>query len=158
MGWIACLLALATTGPQETWEQARLGRIPEDVSPIGRSVWNTAQTHLLSRSPFVWSPSGRQVAWIGERDGRYLPYVGSEPVQTELPYAEEPCFAGERAVFIVGRPVGADRVEKWLCIDGQRLGPEDWIDSVGVAEDGERIAFWTHPGARVGNADPGSTS
>jgi hypothetical protein len=51
--------------------------------------------------------------------------------------------------FRAGRRIADDREQWWVLVDGAAGKSHDWIGALGVSPDGERLAYWTQPGARV---------
>jgi len=150
--WVAgSLFGLASTAlalPRQTSE-ALLARIPEDLSIAHELLPRSNRGRFESRSMLAWSADGRQVAYAGVRGDEYVPVVGSEPGRPYA-YASLPILAGGHAFFHVAEPATEAGQPSWLWVDGATVGPEDWMGDLAVSADGQRVAFWTYPGAEPG--------
>ena len=136
------------------WTEARLATVPEDVSIATDLEPATNDGTFVRRNALRWSPDGRRVAYAGVRAGAWFPVVGDELGDASFRYVSAPRFGGQHVFFHVARTKSESEQESWLWVDGQRVGPEDWMGPFAVSADGERVAFWTQPGARYGNAVP----
>ncbi|MEM7309389.1 MAG: hypothetical protein AAF682_22085 [Planctomycetota bacterium] len=154
------LLAPSTSAATLFQEGERLlARVPTDRGLT--SPWVRTADNPLPRdaSPFVWGAGGRVVAYAADLGaGGWAPVIvtadgetvgaGDEPYE----FASRPVVAGGRAFFHVARRASEDTQTSWLWIDGKTFGPEDWMGELAASPDGSRVAFWTQPGAIVGNS------
>lgn len=128
-----------------------IATIPEGIgleSPPREAPDGTIHT---SQHAVHWSPDGTQVAYIGEKDGKTHPVVGDE-VHDSFHYISAPDFGarGDQVLFRVGnRSRSMDRETWWVLLDGKLIGKEDWIGEVSCSLDGNHIAYWTQPGAKI---------
>jgi hypothetical protein len=130
-------------------EEALLATIPKDVTTVGEpQVAPDGTVHELIL-PITFCPNGTQVVYLGMRDGKIHPVFG-EKLGDAVDYYSAPLIgpAGDVALR-VGRRKGKDR-EVWHILLGEKkIGPEDWIGSVAMNPAGDRLAYWTQPGAKV---------
>jgi len=132
-----------------------LARVPEGLEVAGDLVRRNNRNALSRRSALVWSADGRQVAYVGQRGDERVPVIGAE-VGEGFGAPEAPLLAGGRVFFHVARVKDETHEQHWLRVDGERIGQtEDWMGELAVSADGERVAYWTHPGAKFGGASAG---
>ncbi len=156
------LLAFASSPPSGApppaeWAEVRLGTIPEELSVATDLLPRSNRFAFDARESIEWSADGRTVAYAARRGDQWLPVVGDR-VGEAFDLVSRPKLAGDRAVFRVGRAASAGTQTDWLWIDGELVGPEDRIAGFALRPDGRQIAYWTQPGARYGNAVPGTNS
>lgn len=125
-------------------EERRLGTLPEglELGP-GDGV-------LAQEARFVaWSPNGRRFGFVGRLDGKVRVGLDGELLRAH-DWSALPAFSADSstAAVRVGDDKKKGRIEWSLLVDGRSLYEEDWIGSPMMSPDGERIAFWTQPGAR----------
>jgi hypothetical protein len=131
-----------------------LAEVPEDLEVANDFVFNASNRGaFVARSTLVWSADGRTVAYVGIRGDDWFPVVGAK-VGEAYAGVSPPILAGGHAFFHVGRALNEDTEEHWLWIDGKTVGPEDWMGELAVSRSGKQVAFWTWPGAHVGNGRP----
>jgi hypothetical protein len=135
------------------WKENLLAKVPEGLEVSNDLVHRSNRGAFASRSSLVWSADGRTVAYAGTRENEWRPVVGAK-VGAAYDHVSIPLIAGGRAFFAVGRTKTSSTEQHWLWIDGKTVGPEDWMGDIGVSPDGKHAAYWTWPGARVGNGDP----
>ncbi|MEO0652263.1 MAG: hypothetical protein AAFZ65_16435 [Planctomycetota bacterium] len=142
------LLGTAQTQTIET-EPRLLATLPDGVTLDFPPVRMGSQTYERGRV-IRWSPKGDRVAYIGLLDGEEHPFIGDETLGA-YDFIEGPYFAERTAecLFRVGNQVGKQKERWWLLLDGDEVFEEDWIGSPSISEDGELIALWSQPGARV---------
>jgi hypothetical protein len=90
------------------------------------------------------------VAYSAQRGEECRPVVGSKFGES-FGFVDAPVLAGGRAFFHVANTLTAHTEHHWVWCDGKLIGPEDWIDDIAVSPDGSRIAYWSQPGAIIGN-------
>jgi hypothetical protein len=153
------LLSAALLAPQvpSPAPESLLARIPEGLSVANELVSSTNRGCFVVRSGVDWSADGKTVAYAGMRGDDWYPVVGSKVGEAYV-YVSRPTLAGGHVFFHVARNKSASTQASWLWIDGETLGPEDWMGDLGVSADGKQVAFWTQPGAKVGNAEPATSS
>jgi hypothetical protein len=124
--------------------------IPEGLEVREQMVHDSNTGTFVPRMPIVWSSDGKQVAYTATRGDDWLPVIGSR-VGEPYDFVSVPVAAGGHFAFQVRRTTGSDTADSWLLIDGQTIGPEDWMSDVRLSADGGTIAYWTQPGALYGN-------
>lgn len=149
-GFVAALLPTPQVGrPEPSLEDCRLAVIPDglELEEPSIQVEGKEWRHV---NAVVWSPDGARVAYVGWKGGRLIPVVG-EVQHGAYDYVSGPVLdeRGECVVFRVGKRTGKASETWWVLVNGQELGKEDWIGEVGVSSDGQRIAYWTQPGAKI---------
>lgn len=163
IGGILSFLLLFGVGPfrstvrgEPSEEGVRLATIPQKME-ISRDLVPTS-----NRSTFVerWSvrfgPAGDRVAYVVSDGRKMFPVIG-EKRGGGFDVVSRPTIAGGRAFFRVGERRTESTESWWVWIDGsKKIGPEDGMGELGVSPDGSRVAYWSQPGAKVGNAAPAS--
>jgi len=137
-------------GPEPSLEERRMGflaeglQLEEEATPLGDGRL------YVPVNPVLWSPDGGRFAYQGVQAGERWPAIGEKTLGS-YDYVSGPTFSenGALVVFRVGQRAGKGRESWTLLLNGESVGKEDWIGEVGVSPDGNRIAFWKQPGARV---------
>lgn len=159
--WFTTLLtAFAELRPPKVagdWVEAIVARVPAGLS-IARDVHPRSNLAYFRRCGAIrWSDDGRKVAYAGIRGNEYFPVVG-DTVGESYVFASTPVVADGRAFFLVVRDATPSTQTSWLWIDGVTLPPEDSMGPIAVSPSGKQVAFWTWPGAKVGNVEPPTTN
>jgi hypothetical protein len=149
------VLLIALTLPasqtlEPSLEERLMAMMPEDLRLEEPTVFGPDGKEWKHVHPVVWSADGKRVAYVGYKEGKNHPVIG-ETVYAGYHYVSGPTLAerGEHVVFRVGNRDGKDSETWWVMLDGESLGKEDWIGEVGVSPDGERVAYWSQPGAKI---------
>jgi hypothetical protein len=163
---VASLLTLAAPQAQPAaqgatqagaaWKESLLAKIPDGLEVQNDLLHRSNRGAFASRSTLVWSADGRTVAYAGVHEGEWHPVIGAK-VGATYDYVSMPVLAGGRAFFHVGKRKTSSTEQHWLWIDGKTVGPEDWMGDIGVSSDGKHAAYWTWPGAKVGNGEPATS-
>lgn len=130
-------------------ESQLLATLPDGMSldfPVQQYGSLTYQPPRVVR----WSPNGRSVAYIGLKKSKRWAVQGDKPLG-DFDFIQGPYFGLEssQCLFRVGDRTSKTK-EKWsLLLDGKKLLKEDWIGTPVISEEGDLIAVWTQPGARV---------
>jgi hypothetical protein len=149
------VLSVASSASAQS-EERKLAEIPEGVQVAVRTSPASNLWYFERRTAIAWGDDGRTVAYVGERGSEKMPVVGAtagDPYDRVSP----PVIAGGRAFFHVANQTSESTEEHQVWIDGHALRGEDWIGGLGVSPDGSRVAYWTHPGAKFGNAVQGTS-
>src|SRR5262245_31594888 len=156
--WISLSLPLlisSVAAQDASSSDAFLVRIPEGLTVANEIHPLTNRGRWVQRSCIAWSTDGRTVAYAALRGDDYLPVVGSQ-VGEAYAYVSWPTVAGGHAFFHVARRKSESRQLSWLWIDGKVVRPEAWMGDIEVSPDGKHVAYWTHPGSRIGNSETSS--
>lgn len=147
---LALHLLLAHADAQEvSFEEHLIASVPEGVILEGEPIIGPDDKQWPNTMPVVWAPDGTQVAYVGLVDGKSHPVVGVE-VGDEYDYASTPVFgaSGAETAFRVGNRTREDTEDWWALVNGERIGRTDWMGAIAFSPDGERLAWWTRPGAK----------
>ncbi len=155
-GWLVVLAATAAPQTSSHREGTLLARVPDGLTIARELLPISNRGTFVERSALGWSADGRRVAYAARRGDEYLPVVGAD-VGKSYGYVSRPILAGAHAFFSVARRRTESTELWWLWVDGTTLGPEDWMGDIGVSRDGRHVAYWTHPGAKVGNVAPATS-
>jgi hypothetical protein len=151
---VVTALAQQTSSPENG---ALLARIPAGVTVTSPLVAEPNLACFTYRSSLTWSADGRTVAYVARRGDEYFPVVGSE-LGEAYGDVQMPVLAGGHAFFVVSRAVTESTGHWWLWIDGKTVRQEDWMGDLAVRDDGRQVAYWSQPGAKLGNAEQATSS
>lgn len=100
-----------------------------------------------------WACDGSFAAYVGYRGDDRFPVLHGDVITEGEAYdfANPPRLAPEapRVAFRVGRRVGPREEKWWVWLDGEPMHEEDWIGALAFSRDGEGLAYWAQPGARL---------
>lgn len=149
--WVtSSLLALLPQSPSASPPRT-LAQVPEGFA-LSEELVRTAEPSTYRRGTSLrFASDGSLVAYVARRGDQAHPVVGSElgPAYSDV---STPCIAGGRAFFVVSRVTGENTASSWVWVDGKEVEREDWIGELAVSPNGKRVAYWTFPGARYGDA------
>ncbi len=130
-------------------EERLIATIPEGMSLERPGQPPRGQSHQ-SPNRVRWSADGRRAAYIGILDGEEHPVLDDE-VLDAYDFVAGPSFSefGSRAVFLVGNQKNKKSQKWWVLLDGKEIYEEDWIGPIALAPNGEAVAFWAQPGAKI---------
>ena len=154
----AALVGMALASPAVAQpKDAKLAEIPEGIGVARELIRTTNLGTLARRSAITWSADGKQVAYAGIRGSESMPVVGSH-VGDVYDRVSRPALAGGHAFFHVLVQDTPSEQKHWVWIDGDTLEVEDWITGISASPIGDRVAYWTHPGAKTGNTVQGTST
>lgn len=97
-----------------------------------------------------WSPNGRSVAYVGLKKDKSWAVLNEKPIG-DFDFIQGPTFSesGGQCVFRVGERASKTKEKWWLYVDSKKVLDEDWIGTPTISAQGDLIAVWTQPGARI---------
>jgi hypothetical protein len=143
-------LVLATSAAAQP-DDVKLAELPDGMSIAGELIRTTNLGTFDTRSAIAWSADGKQVAYAGKRGGESMPVVGSQ-VGEAHDRVSRPELKGGHVFFHVVNQATESEQKHWILIDGDKLEVEDWITGFSASPLGDRVAYWTQPGALTGNS------
>jgi hypothetical protein len=148
MIWTIALCVAA--GAQDlSLEERLMATVPETLELEGPPRTGPDGREWPNVQPVVWAPDGSRVAYVGMAGEALVPVIGEEQGEP-VDLAAAPVFGGAHVAFRVGERKGRAKEEWAVLVDGERVHREDWIGAPAISADGERLAFWTQPGAKIG--------
>lgn len=130
-------------------EERLLATIPEGTS-LDFPAQSMGGARYQRPNRVHWSADGRRVAYIGIRSDGEHPVIDNEVLDAyDFTAGPEFCETGSRVVFVVGNQKNKRSQEWWLLVDGKEIYEEDWIGGFSISPDGEAVACWTQPGAKI---------
>ena len=113
---------------------------PPITDPDGKTVINV--------SDVVFRRDGGQVAYVGFKNGRSCPVIGTT-VGEAFDYLADPIFGGEHVFFRAGNRTSPTTEKWWIYAGGKKTAEEDWIGAIACNADGSQLAYWVQPGAKI---------
>jgi len=131
-------------------EERLLAEIPAGVEIEGTPLIGPDGNEWPNVHPIHWSPDGTQVAYVGITAGGTAPVIGEEVGEPWM-FCGSPSFGatGEDVLFRIGRRTSKKSEEWWVLVNGEKIGHEDWIGTPTFSPDGNKIAWWSQPGAKI---------
>lgn len=100
--------------------------------------------------PVVFAPDGSRVAYRGVKAGKQVPIV-DDVVGEAFDSVDSPVFGAkaDQVVFRVSKRHSKNAEKWWLLREGKRIAESEWIGPPAWSPDGQQLAYWTRPGAKL---------